>query len=310
MSKKKELYKFFSEIQNLMKWKYSLQKSISLLENSGLKNSKKTLLAKKIKRKLEEGYDFYNALCSCGFEKEIENYKTLISSEEKDFQLQKNLEYIVETEKQNQNFQRNLLSVFVYPAFIVFCSCLLTFYLITNKEKFFAFTLLKHENYENITRGVFMAFGFLMSYCITFFLFVYNFLKTTFPKKLLFALYFLLQQNYTLRDALQILIISERKSKNLFFLGKMQNLLEEGSDFFNCLKQLKIFSKKQLNFMEKTQWIKDFREVFEEYFFIEKNVEKQRLETVQKYSEGILILGIGIYLLILIKNTFLVFLTF
>ena len=62
--------------------------------------------------------------------------------------------------------------------------------------------------------------------------------------------------------------------------------------------------------MEKTQWIKDFREVFEEYFFIEKNVEKQRLETVQKYSEGILILGIGIYLLILIKNTFLVFLTF
>ena len=62
--------------------------------------------------------------------------------------------------------------------------------------------------------------------------------------------------------------------------------------------------------MEKTQWIRELRDVFEEYFLIEKNREKQRLEIIQKYSEGILILGIGIYLLILIKKTFLVFLTF
>ena len=310
MSKKKELYNFFSEIKCLMKCKYSLQKSISLIENSSLNNSKKSLMAKKIKRKLEEGYDFYNALCFSGFEKEIENYKTLLSSEEKDYQLQKNLDYIVETEKQNQDLKSNLLSVFVYPGFIILCSCLLTFYLVMKKEKFFAFSLAKNKNYENITEGVFIAFGFLLSYCFAFFLFISNFLKINFQKKLLFSLHFLLQQNYTLKDALQILIISERKSKNLFFLGKMQNLLEEGWDFFSCIKELKIFSKKQLSFMEKTQWIRELRDVFEEYFLIEKNREKQRLEIIQKYSEGILILGIGIYLLILIKNTFLVFLTF
>ena len=75
-------------------------------------------------------------------------------------------------------------------------------------------------------------------------------------------------------------------------------------------KKVKGIGKKQLELLEKTRWTKNYLEVFQDYYNFEKSKETKRIENIQKYSESFLIFGVGLYLLILLKNTVLPFLTF
>ena len=310
MSKKQILLDFFDELAKLLKCKYSLLKAISLLENSTSSKSVKIKLAKDVKTKLEEGFDFYSCICLAGYEKEAEKYGCFLSSEKSEFHLEKILVYIVSTEKEKLDFRKNLISLCVYPIFVILSSMILTFYLIKNKEEFFAFQFFENKNEANILSGIYKAFGFLSFYSLGYFAAVYYMLRVNFGKCLIFNLYFLTQQKYSLKNAFQLMILSEKKTRNLFLLQSIQNQLGEGRDFFSIGMSLKIFSKKQKAFIEKTQWIKDMSQVFADYFQIEKKAEKERIGKIQKYSEGIFIFGVGIYLLILIKNSILTFLNY
>lgn len=86
--------------------------------------------------------------------------------------------------------------------------------------------------------------------------------------------------------------------------------MKEGEEFFLILKNIKGIGKTQLDILEKTRWTKNYLEVFQDYYNFEKSKETKRIENIQKYSESFLIFGVGLYLLILLKNTVLPFLTF
>ena len=123
MSKKQILLDFFDELAKLLKCKYSLLKAISLLENSTSSKSGKIKLAKDVKTKLEEGFDFYSSICLAGYEKEAEKYGCFLLSEKSEFHLEKILVYIVSTEKEKLDFRKNLISLCVYPIFVLLLKC-------------------------------------------------------------------------------------------------------------------------------------------------------------------------------------------
>ena len=310
MSKKLILLDFFEEVSKLLKCKYSLLKAISLLETSTSSKSGKIKLARDVKTKLEEGFDFYSCICLAGYENQVEKYGWFLSSEKSDFHLEKILDYIVSSEKEKLEVKKNIISLCVYPIFVILASMILTFYLIKNKENFFAFQFFENKSEVNVLSGVYEAFGFLTVYSLGYFIGIYFLLRADFGKRLIFNLHFLFQQKYSLKNAFQLMIMSEKNSRNLYFLQSIQNQLGEGKDFFTIGKSLRIFSRKQMSFIEKTQWTKDISKVFSDYFNIEKKAEKEKMEKIQKYSEAIFIFGVGIYLLILIKNSILIFFTY
>ena len=95
MNKKQEIIRIFSDLSSFLKYKYSLMESLSLIEKSCTRGKDLRKAVSKIKKNLESGFDFYGALELAGFEKQIEEYKNVLTSQENNSQLQKNLEYIV-----------------------------------------------------------------------------------------------------------------------------------------------------------------------------------------------------------------------
>lgn len=313
MNKKNVILVIFKELSDLLKCKYPLIKSLKIMEKSCIKGRCFSKSIKKIKSNLESGFDLVTSFSLAGFEKEIFRYKDFLGNQEKDSQLQKNLEYIVNSEKQKKEIKNCIFSMSLYPLFIIIASMILSIVLIKNKSLFMIsmdFGFLGNEKNLSLEKGVLKAFGILLAYGLCFFAWIYFFLREGFSKKFLFSIYFLLNQNYSLFDCIQIIRLGEKSERKILWFGKLINQLEEGNDFFTILKNQRIFNKVQLNFLEKTSWNDNSREIFEEYFIYEKNKEKKRINDVQKYSESLMIFGIGLYLVVLLQNNILPFFTF
>lgn len=308
MNKKRILVKIFSELSSLLKCKYSLIESLVYLEKS--KSHGKTLCkyVGKIKENLGFGFDIYSAFELSGFEKEIYKYKNFIKHQEMDFQLQKNLEYIVANENQKKEIKDNLSSICVYPLFIFLASIILAFYLLDNKENFMLISLA--DKTVDLDVGIYKAIGFLLIYSFCFLLLIYVLLKENFQKNFFYSIHFLLEQDFTLFDSIKIILVGEKKQKNLCLIQKIIKQLEEGEEIFQTFKNMRIFDKSQLEILEKSKWNKNYKEIFADYFNLEKIKEKKKVEKIQKYSESLLLFGLGIFLVILIQNTILPFLTF
>ena len=105
------------------------------------------------------------------------------------------------------------------------------------------------------------------------------------------------------------MILGEKSRKRIFILSTIIKKLKEGEEFFFILKNIKGIGKHQLGILEKSRWTKNYLEVFQEYYNFEKNKEEKRIANIQRYSENFLILGVGLYLMILLKNTILPFIT-
>ena len=119
-----------------------------------------------------------------------------------------------------------------------------------------------------------------------------------------------MEQDFTLFDSIKIILVGEKKQKNLCLIQKIIKQLEEGEEIFQTFKNMRIFDKSQLEILEKSKWNKNYKEIFADYFNLEKIKEKKKVEKIQKYSESLLLFGLGIFLVILIQNTILPFLTF
>lgn len=308
MCKKNILIKIFEELNSMLKCKYSIMDCLCYLENSKSIGRNVGKYIKKIKENLEYGFDIYEAFELSGFENEIYQYKNFLKHQEIDSQLQKNLEYIVENENQNKEVKNSLLSVCIYPIFILILSVFLVIFLLKNKENFVSLTM-GNKNL-NLESGFLNALRFLFLFSICFLLWIYGLLKESFQKRFLYSIYFLLEQDYSLFDSIKIILLGEKKQKNLCLLQKIIKKLEEGEEIFQIFRKTGVFNRNQLEILEKTKWNKNYKEIFTDYFRIEKRKEKKNIERIQKYSESLLLFGIGFFLITLIQNTILPFLTF
>ena len=313
MNKKQEIIKIFSDLSSFLKYKYSLMESLSLIENSYTRENSLRKGVSKIKKNLESGFDFYSALELAGFENQIEEYKNVLISQENNSQLQKNLEYIVFSNTQKNQVKKNLFSVSLYPIFVVVFSFILSILLLKNKDNFFTLSqdfCFGNSNVSlNLEGGIIKAFVFLFAYSIGFFSWIYFLLFESFFKKYLISLHFLIRQNYSVFEATKLMLLGEKSRKRIFILSTIIKKLKEGEEFFLILKNIKGIGKQQLGILEKSRWTKNYLEVFQEYYNFEKNKEEKRIANIQRYSENFLILGVGLYLMILLKNTILPFIT-
>lgn len=310
MSKKELLIRLFSGMKEILEYGYSLIECFSILEESNTERKKIKRMAQKIKEKLVEGYELFNAFEACGFSKEITEYKSFFSLAENKNQLMKNLEYVIFCENQKNQVKKCLLLVSIYPLCVVLASLALSYFLISNKKLFFSFVLMENSESVFLERGILQALGFLSFYCGTYLLWVFRSFKGDFGKKVMLAMYFFLQQNFTIQDCLKIMILSEKSEKRLVTLEEILRELKSGKDFFSIVKKNKMFSKVQLSVLEKTKWNKDYKKIFFDYYNLEKRNDKKRVDNIQKYSEVVMIFGVGIFFLILLKKTILPFFTF
>lgn len=314
MNKKQEIIRIFSDLSSFLKYKYSLMESLSLIEKSCTRGKDLRKAVSKIKKNLESGFDFYGALELAGFEKQIEEYKNVLTSQENNSQLQKNLEYIVFSDTQKNQVKKNLFSISLYPIFIVVFSLVLSVLLLKNKDSFFTLNQEFGFGTENknlqLEVGIIKAFGFLLFYSLGFFSWICFLISEPFSKRFLISLHFLINQNYSVFEATQLMLLREKSRKRIFILSTIIKKMKEGEEFFLILKNIKGIGKTQLDILEKTRWTKNYLEVFQDYYNFEKSKETKRIENIQKYSESFLIFGVGLYLLILLKNTVLPFLTF
>jgi type II secretory pathway component PulF len=170
--------------------------------------------------------------------------------------------------------------------------------------------LMENSKSVFLEKGIFQALSFLSFYCGIYLFWIFRVFKGDFSKKVMITIHFFLQQNFTMQDCLKILILSEKSEKRLAVLEEILRELKSGKEFFSIVKKNKMFSKFQLSVLEKTKWNKDYKKIFFDYYNLEKRREKKRVDNIQRYSEVVMIFGVGIFFLILLRKTILPFLTF
>lgn len=301
---------FFSELQELLALGVTLQKALWLIEKSASQNKKCKELAKKIFVKVSQGYEFFSAASMYCNKKLVAQYAPLFNTDFDCSFLQKTLLFVCKQYEQNQAQKQKLLTESIYPLFLFLLSLGLSAFLYTSKD-LFAFVKTEFN-----TKSMIFSILYLVAFTFSFFWIFVFVQKNTFEYNFFHSVNFLLSNNLEFNEALNICMLNFYSTKRLFYSDKVQTFfydvktsLLQGNSFYSSVKNSKLFTKETFNFLELNEWGSPLKNCIS---LVVNNLEKQkqtRISTFAKISEPTLILGIGIYLFLLIKNVALPFFT-
>ena len=300
----KTFFSFSVSLLELLESEIPLKNSLEVLsaENSINMNVKK--MSTEILEKLSEGFSFSSALNLSSFSIK-ERYLTLISASESGGSLIQALKFIKEIFTQKKELEERIKSVSLYPSLVVSIALAATFVLLHFRNEFLV-SVPENELYS----GVFTAIAVLFAGIGAVALYIKKAMGENVLYSVFFALSFLSEAGFDFSNCLDIAIMYSVQDKEINkALLNVKTKIQEGEGLGEAFSHYKIFPKDIVARLSLAEIHGNIDKVTRG---IAKSIEKKdvaKRNQCMQLIEPLLILCTGLYILILVENIVLPFLT-
>lgn len=297
------LYNFSFHLLAFLKSKYSLQDALLALSEMKTGGKQMKQLSNYILKELENGSSLANILLANPIVWVPKRYRQLMASEEKTGDYKKTLEYICKTEEEKKETIREYLKLSMYPLFIILL-CFTGSFVFGNYTK--SISNIKME--DLVFRGLFYANMFLVFFLLFFSFIMYLCHRKSEKIILLICLNFFLENSYDLTRALEYTgALLKENSKLKADLQKLITNLHFGMPVIQAFSAVSLFSQEEIKKIERAVLLGHLGDGIKNVLENLENKSKTLKQIFGSFVEPFLIMGAGIYLLIIIMQAILPF---
>ncbi len=300
----KMFYQFTSSLLELLESDIPLRESLEVLSEDALTEKNVRLLSRDILTHLAEGLSFSGSLAASVLSVP-DRYISLIASSESGGSLIFALRFINNVLERKKQIEERIVSVSVYPAFVVLIALLGSFILLRFQSEFLI-TVPRSELYTGIADAVIVFIAGITGVAI----YVKNAMGEDMLYSVFYSLSYLCEAGFDFARSLDITIMYAQEDRNLLkALLNVRKMISEGSAIGYAFSCHKIFPKEisaRFTLAEIHGNISKACNAISES--LEKKDERKRTVCMQ-LIEPLLIACTGLYILILVETIILPFLT-